>query len=194
MRKLFSGDRLRRVVRTLALTRRIGVHSVWIPADAMTPRPTNGASPELFEMTTNKNVIPVLAFDQTTQEFAHFSVRAPKSWDAGTLSATILATSNNVSTNSFVFGIRGVAISSGESFDQAFSSFSQVTITPTSTVQRLIVSSAVSSISINNSPSKQDFLNFEIARVPADGSDTHPADAFLVGVELNFTLDAGNDA
>jgi len=63
------------------------VQTLWVPVGAMTPRTSNGAGANSVELTTNKIMVRTLAFDAAADEFAQFSVRMPKGWNEGTITA-----------------------------------------------------------------------------------------------------------
>ena len=62
---------------TFGLPEYIGKQTIWVPATAMLPQTTNGASSSVLEMASNKNLVVTMNFDSTTEEFAQFSVAMP---------------------------------------------------------------------------------------------------------------------
>lgn len=171
-----------------------GVETIWIPASAMTARTTNGAAAGTVESTTNKVMLKSLDFDTTTQEFAQFAIRMPKSWNEGTVTASCTWTANSTSTNSVVWAVQGVALTNDETADTAFGTEQTSTDANTSTAYQIHTSPATSAITIGSSPAAEDWVVFQVKRNVSDGSDTLAVDALLLGVTLYITTDAANDA
>ncbi|NBW16827.1 MAG: hypothetical protein EBR82_53510, partial [Caulobacteraceae bacterium] len=171
-----------------------GKHAIWIPAAAMVSRTTNGAEAASTEMTTNKNMFRSLNFDTTTQEFAQFGVQMPKSWNESTVTAKFVWSHASTSTNfGVVFALEGVATSDDDAGDVAFGTAQQVADTG-GTTNDVYVTSETSAITIAGSPAPEDWVMFQVKRVPADASDTMAIDARLHGVTLYITTDAITDA
>jgi hypothetical protein len=159
----------------------------------MLPRVTNGAAVGSLETTTNRINVSTLDFDPTTQEFAQFQIAMPKSWDEGTVTFDAIWFHPATTTNfGVVWSMAGVALSDGNALDTAFGTAVLVTDTggTTNTVYDTPESAGVT---IGNGPAENDYVVFQIARVPADASDTLAVDARLLGVRLFYTVNAGND-
>lgn len=172
----------------------VGKETLYVPAAAMLSRTTNGATSGAVEMSTNKNMFRTLDFDATTQEFAQFSVRMPKSWDEGTVTAAFTWSHASTATNfGVVWALEGVALSDDDAGDVAFGTAQQVADTG-GTTNDIYISSATSDITIAGTPQAEDLVMFQVKRVPSDGSDTLAVDARLHGVTLYITTDAANDA
>lgn len=171
-----------------------GKQSIWAPAVAMTSRTTNGPSAGSVETATNKVMVETLDFDTTTQEFAQFAIRMPKSWNAGTVTFVPVWSHPATTTNfGVVWAMRAVALHDGSAIDAAFGTEQTSTDTggATNTSYQGPESAA---ITIAGSPAKGDLVIFEVKRNPADGADTLAVDARLRGVLLHYTTDAENDA
>jgi hypothetical protein len=172
----------------------IGKQTIFVPASSMLPRITNGPSIGSLETATNRVNVSTLDFDPTTQEFAQFQVAMPKSWDEGTVTYEVIwyhpATTVNFGV---VWSLAGVALSDTNALDTAFGTAVQVTDTG-GTTNALYDSPESGAVTIGNTPAENDYVVFQIARVPADGSDTMAVDARLLGIRLFYTTNAGNDA
>lgn len=176
---------------TLTVT---GKQTLWIPASAMKTRTTNGAASGTLEMTTNKNMFVTLDFDTTTQEFAQFGIRMPKQWNESTVTFAPVWSHASTTTNfGVVWGLAGVAISDDDAGDVAFGT-AQTSTDTGGTTNDIYQGPESSAITIAGSPAAGDFVMFQIARNPSDGSDTMAIDARLHGIVLFITTDAGNDA
>jgi hypothetical protein len=171
----------------------VGLHSIWVPATAMIPRITNGAALGSVEMATNKNMLKTLDFDPTTQEFAQFHIRMPKSWDESTLTFQALWSHPATATNFGVaWALEAVAVSDDDALDVAFGTAQQVTDTG-GTTNDLYHSPKSSAITVGGTPVAEDLVQFQVKRVPADGADTLAVDARLHGVLVFYTVDQGTD-
>jgi len=160
----------------------------------MLPRVTNGPGLGSLETATNRVNVSTLDFDPTTQEFAQFQIAMPKSWDEGTVTYEVIwyhpATTVNFGV---VWSLAGVALSDTNALDTAFGTAVQVTDTGGAT-NAVYDSPESGAVTIGNTPAENDYVVFQVARVPADGSDTMAVDARLLGIRLFYTTNAGNDA
>jgi hypothetical protein len=170
-----------------------GVHTIFVPAVAMVSRTTNGAPAGTIETSTNKVMIKTLDFDASTQEFAQFSIRMPKSWNEGTVTAAFTWSHPSTTTNfGVVWAIQGLARSDDDALDTAFGT--EQTIADTGgTTNDIYITSATSAITIAGTPASEDLVIFQVKRVPSDGSDTMAVDARLHGVTIYYTTNADND-
>lgn len=172
----------------------LDLQTIWVPAAAMVSRTTNGAASGTGETTTNKIMRNTLDFDTSTQEFAQFTIRMPKSWDEGTVTARFSWSHASTVTNfGVVWALEAVAISDDDALDVAFGTAQQIADTG-GTTDDLYITSATPAITIGGTPQAEDFVVFQVKRVPADGSDTLAVDARLHGVTLYYTVDAFSDA
>lgn len=171
-----------------------GTHTIYVPATAMVSRTTNGAASGTSETSTNKVMLKTLDFDTTTQEFAQFSVRMPKSWNESTVTAAFTWSHGSTTTNfGVVWALEGLSLSDDDAADTAFGTAQQVADTG-GTTNDIYVTSATPAITIAGSPAAEDWVVFQVKRVPSDGSDTMAIDARLHGVTIYFTTDAITDA
>lgn len=171
-----------------------GLHTIWIPATAMVARTTNGAAAGTVETSTNKVMLKTLDFDTSTQEFAQFAIRMPKSWDEGTVTAAFTWSHPSTTTNfGVVWALEAVALSDDDAGDAAFGTAQTVTDTG-GTTNDIYVSPTTSAITIGGTPASEDWVVFQAKRVPSDGSDTMAVDARLHGISLFLTIDAATDA
>ncbi len=168
-----------------------GKQTIFIPATAMISRTTNGAAAGTAEMTTNKNMVKSLDFDTTTQEFAQFSVAFPKSWNLGTVTFAPHLSQLTTAAGNVVFGLAGVAVSSGDALDVAFGT-AQTSDTTVGTANLEYVGPESSAITIAGTPAVGDRVMFQINRTVA--SDNLAQDARLHGIRLFFTTNAATDA
>lgn len=169
-----------------------GKQTIWIPANAMTPRLTAGAVQGTSETTTNKLVRRTLDFAPAATRYAQFLVAMPKSWDRGSVSAEFLWTAAS-GAGAVVWGIQGAALSDGDAMDGAFATAQQSTDT-LSAAGKLHRSSETAAVTLGGGPSEGDLAAFQIYRDATAGADTLTTDAQLIGVRLFYVTGAKNDA
>jgi hypothetical protein len=159
----------------------------------MVPRVTNGPAAGIVETSTNKNILATLDFDTTTQEFASFSIRMPKSWDEGTVTFIPVWSHATASTNfGVVWGLDAVAKSDNDAGDAAFGT-AQTSTDTGGTADRMYQGPESSTITIAGSPATGDLVEFRIHRDPSNGSDTLAVDARLHGILILYTIDTLKD-
>lgn len=171
----------------------VGQQTIWVPAGALTPRTTNGAAPGTAETATHKVMLKTLDFDATTQEFAQFVIQMPKSWDGGTIIAQFLWSHPATTTNfGVVWQLQAVAHADSGALDTAFGTAQTATDTG-GTTNDVFISPETAAITVAGSPGAEEYVVFQVARVPANGSDTMAVDARLHGVKLHYTINATRD-
>ncbi|MCL4712166.1 MAG: hypothetical protein KJZ73_13065 [Pseudorhodoplanes sp.] len=171
-----------------------GKHPIWVPATAMIARTTNGAADGSVETTTNKVMIKTLNFDTSTQEFAQFAIHMPKSWNESTVTFQPVWSHPSTTTNfGVVWAIEAVALSDDDAADAAFGT-AQTSTDIGGTTNDIYIGPESSAITIGGTPAENDYVVFQVKRVPSDGSDTLAVDARLHGVKLFYTINASNDA
>lgn len=174
-------------------SRIVGKQSIYIPAGAMVTRTTNGAAAGTVETSTNKNIISSMDFDTTTQQFVQFSIRMLKAWDLGTITADFTWSHAATTTNfGVVWALEAVALSDTDAGDAAFGTAQQIADTGGTTNTRYITGTTPA-ITIAGSPAAQDWVLFQVKRVPADAADTMAINARLEGVTLYINTVALTD-
>lgn len=165
---------------------------VWVPAAAMKPRTSNGcAALATVETSTNKVNLNTLDFDASADEYATFSLPAPKGWDKGTITAKFCWKHASTTTNFGVrWGIQGLALTDDEAADTAFGTGQTVDDTG-GTTNDIYWTAETGALTIGSSPVTGDLLIFQVYRVGSNsGQDTLAIDAGLIGVWLYFNFTA----
>lgn len=172
-----------------------GKHTLWIPAAAMKPYTTNGPSgPTVVEISTNTQpMVLSLDFDASTQEFAYFSIRMPKSWNLGTVTFFPEWSHPSTSTNfGVVWGLDAVATSNDDPMGASYGT-AQTSADTGGTTNDAYEGPESSAITIAGTPAAGDLVHFRIHRDPSNGSDTMAVDARLHGLTLIYTINAADD-
>ena len=170
-----------------------GRQTIWIPAAALQPRLTAGASAVTAELPGNRLVLRTLDFDPLVQEHAQFLVQMPKGWNRGPLTAVILWThAASAAPFNVVWGLRALAAGDTGPMGTAFGA--PVLVTDTGgTPDALYRSPETAGFSPASAPPETGLLAVELFRASADPADTLPVDARLVGLALHYVTVANTD-
>jgi hypothetical protein len=169
-----------------------GLQTVYIPANGMVKRTSNGPADYSLETTTNKVMVTGLAFDAATDEFAQFDWEFPKSWNLGTITAVFHWHAPS-GTGNVVWAIQGLALSDSDVLDTAFGTAQTVTDAIEATTDTMRTA-ATGAVTIAGTPAASDRVIFQVYRDADNGSDTFSADAVLLGVTVFYTTNANTDA
>jgi hypothetical protein len=163
--------------------------TMWIPANQMTPRTTNGAAAATRE--TNSLSYPVLGFDQTTGEGAFFSVAFPKKWNGGTVTAQAFWTATGGGSGETIeFEISGGCFANDGAINVTGLG-TAVALTDTWIADNDVhVTSESAAITVANA-AVDTVAWFLVYRDVAN--DTLTDDAALIGIKLFYTPNAEND-
>lgn len=168
-----------------------GKQTIWIPAGAMVPRAANGAGTSTLDSGSNDITLPVLDFDQTTAEFAHFNVAFPKGWNKSAVTFRPFWTAvAGTAAQTAVIALAGVAISDDDLLNAIMGSpvsSSDVLIATTD----LHVGPESAAIGIAGAPVDNDLCVFQVSRDVA--ADNLAADLKLIGIQLLYVTNLNTD-
>lgn len=167
----------------------LGQQTIWMPAGAMTPRETSGAESVVREFVTNDINLTTLNFDTATDEFAHFAIQMPKSWNEGTIIAQAVWTAAS-GTGTVAWGVGGKAHSDSGAIDAAITG-SVVTTDTLITANDVHIGPESTAITISGTPAAEDLVIFQVFRDVS--ADTLAVDAELIGIKIHYTTDAPTD-
>lgn len=157
-------------------------------ASGMNPTTTSGcAARTTVEYATNDVDLQLLDFDQTTDEYAHFTRWVPDDYDGGTLTFKVMWTAASGSGD-VVWGLQGRAYTNDDALDQSWGTAQTVTDTLI-TANDVHISPESSALTLAGSPDGGYLLKFRIYRDADAGSDTLNADARLIGLKIYYTKD-----
>ncbi len=173
-----------------------GKQMQYIPAASMRPAISNGCGNLIVEEGTagrpNRRYLP---FDSSAEEHAQFDFTFPNRWNGGTISFIAHWTADHNGTGGVAWALRAVAVSDGEPIDTAFGNAVTVTDNGQSAAWDNLRTAESGAITIAGVPGDGDAIQFDIFRDPLNGADTITlVDVGLVGIELFWTSDQGNDA
>ena len=151
------------------------------------PSITNGAqSPTLTATATNAVNFYSINFADAAQTFANWAMPMPSDYNGGTITAVFYWMSNNVSTNSVVWGFQGRAYADSDAIDQAFGTAQTVTDANNAT-RDVNISAATAAITLGGTPAASNFVQFRCYRDGAAGGDTSAAVAELLAIRITYT-------
>lgn len=191
---IYDGTQFQIAVPAAARPLTIGKHTIWIPAGAMRPTVSNGcAALTDVETTAARPDMQVLDFDATADEHAQFQIGFPKSWNEGTITFQVYWTVAAAVTTGVAWGLQGVAVSDDGTIDVAYGTAVVVTDDALNAAEDLMVSAESAAVTIAGTPAVGDVSFFRIFRDVSDANDDMTQDARLIGVQVFYTLDAGDD-
>lgn len=174
-----------------------GKHTIAIPAGALSPRKTNGCSALAFTNgAAGQPDIPYLAFAATPAQYAGILIPMPKGWDRGTVTASFQwRRASGTAAANVIWGMRAVAVSSGDSPITNFGTAAVVTAAAEIDAD-FALSGETAACTIGGTPQVGDLVFFEFFR---DADSTSPADtladiAWLSSVRLHYSTEANTDA
>ncbi len=171
-----------------------GKETIWVSAGSMLPATTNGPATSQTETSSNDINLRTLDFDASTDEYAHFNVGFPKSWNEGSITFRPVWTTTATDTAGVAWGLQALALSDNESSDASWGAAVVVTDDAQSGATQLLVGDESAAITIAGTPAEGDVCFFRAFRDVSDANDDMTEDAKLVGLWLYFTSNAGNDA
>jgi hypothetical protein len=170
----------------------IGIQDIWIPAVAPWITTTSPATTVAkTETGTNKLNYQGLGFAGTSGTYrAEFIWTPPRNWDAGTIKVTFYWICTNASTNSVVWRASGVAFQDNTAIDAAQGT--QGTVTDANNAANVVnISGQTGAITIAGSPVAGNPVQIRVERQAITGSDNLAFTALLLGIAIEYTINAG---
>jgi hypothetical protein len=171
-----------------------GTHTIVIPAGAMLSATTSGAASGQIETSSNKINVKVLDFDDAADEYAHFNIAMPKSWNESTITFRAFWTTTATDTDGVAWGLEAVAVSDNESADAAWGTAVVVTDDAQGATTEVLVTAVSGAVTIGGTPAEGDIVFFRVFRDVSDAQDDMTEDARLIAIQLFFTTNAATDA
>lgn len=174
---------------TPAVTR-VGVwRTVWIPAGAMRPSTTNGATAVTVNVAGGTDYVTddAFEFDDTTEQSVEFDWVC-RQWDRGNIHAEVYwYSTNTIGTNIYAIKAKSVADdeSTSGSWGTAFQNTAASGATST-TANRLNKTAVIASITVGGSPAEAEVAYFHLARKPGDASDNLVGKSRMKGVLIHY--------
>jgi hypothetical protein len=162
---------------------------IWIPASAMIPCTTDGATASTEEYGTNDIDLDILAFSSEsdlTEERAQFNLVMPAGWDRSTIKAKFYWTnaSGASAADTVEWGLKAGALSNDDAIDAALGTPQVISDTLLADGD-LHISDATPAITVGGTPALEDMIQFEVYR-NVDGTDDMVEDAWLIGLVIEY--------
>ena len=172
----------------------IGLSTIWVPAVAMYPTSTLGCEAVAQEeITAQRPELKTLDFKTAADSYAQFAIAFPKSWDKSYLQYRTYWSVTGTNTNTVVFELAAVAISSDDPMNPVFGTAVPNTgLAASGTANDLMVNVKSGNVTVGGTPADGDQVFFQVMRDVSAGTQT--ADVRLLGIKLFFTTNAENDA
>lgn len=162
--------------------------TISIPAGAITPVKTNGASTGTNEYATNDINLDYFAFDATTLEKVQFAFTMPEDWDRSTVKAKFKwSSAADSSTGDTVeWGLKAGALSNDDAIDAALGTGQVISdALLADDGADLQITGATPAITVGGSPALGDTIVFEVYR-NVSGTDDMVEDAWLFEVIIQY--------
>lgn len=171
----------------------IGTQEIWIPAQALKPRATNGAALTDRTMGTSNIELSTMNFDTTTQEYAQLPpIALPENYDNGTIRFRLYWTCTGAGAAETIdFDLSAYAYSDDVALTTALTGTQNVTDTRLADDDTHITAWS-SAITIGGTPADGDLIYLELTRDVA--SDNLATDAEIIGVKIELSLDDGTSS
>ena len=159
---------------------------IFLTAGGGWPSTTLGSSANTqTEYVTNDVDLFSLDFNQTTDEFAQWTVWMPDDWDAGTITAKFSWTAATGSGD-VIWGLQGISYADSDPIDVAWGTAQVVTDTLL-TAADIHYSPTTAAITLAGSPAAGELIQLRVYRDADAGGDNLTADARLLGVKVFYT-------
>ena len=126
----------------------------------------------------------VLDFDQTTIEYAQWSLAMPSDYNGGVVTAAFYWTATT-GTGVVNWAIQGYSYGDDDALDATFGTAILVADTLI-TANDVHISAATANITLGGTPAASEFVQFQVYR-DTGATDTLAGDARLLGVRITFT-------
>ena len=162
-----------------------GTGEIFLTAAGGWPSTTNGcAANTQNEYVTNDVDLWSLDFDQTTEEYAQWTVWMPANWDASTVTFQAVWTAAS-GTGDVIWGLQGRAYADDDAIDQVWGTAQTVTDTLLATGD-IHYTAESSAITLAGTPAAGQLVQFRAYRDADAGGDTLAADAQLLGIKCFY--------
>ena len=172
----------------------VGKQSMWVPASAMYPSTTTGCSAlTQVETTAGRPDLKVLDFADGADSYAQFSIAMPSFWNEGTITFQSYFTVTGTNTGTVQFALEGLAVTSDDTINTAFSNPAVHTaLAHSGTSNDLMVSAESAACTVQGSPAAGDNVFFRITRDVS--GDTQTGAVRLIGIKIFYTVDDVHEA
>jgi len=168
--------------------------SIILTAQGMWPRSSTGCL-EVAKVQASSNLQSFfrLGFENTVKEYANIAFALPDRYDGGTITAVFYWMQDGTLTGGVRWGIQGRAYGDAETIDQAWGTAQEVTDNGTSTAKQVLKSAATPAMTLAGTPAGGELAMLQIYRNPIDPADTLEATVYLLGIKIEYGVNAWSD-
>ena len=171
--------------------------TLFVPAGAMTPGDTNGASPVEVYVAGNSTTHDAMRFPSSgaVATCVDFNVMLPDDWDLGTLKAKLVwripAVNSAVPDTNVKFTIAARAFGDTEDYSSAMGTAVEVVDTLHGTAE-IHVTPASPNLAVGGTPAAGKMIHFLVTRSFSSVTDSLASDVYLLGIEFQFRRSGAN--
>ena len=173
----------------------VGTQTIYVPAGAMTPTASAGASSGTLSVTGIFD-LPTMDFDAASDDGVLFTVQMPISWNAGTITYQVNWSSSATDTDGVAWGLQGLCVTDSDDLDSIDSSMDPPTVVTDdaiSSANDYYRTAESGTVTLGSSPAAGEMCIFHLIRDVSDANDDMAEDARLLGVSIFYTTDQHND-
>ncbi len=163
---------------------------IWIPAGAMTPSETDGATPDVHEYATNGMTHDVMLFRDVATEAAEFNIVMPPAWNRGTIKFKAYWSAAAGTTDHWIkLELEAGAFSNDDTFDApTVLGGAQEVVDQLIANSKLHVTAASGALTVFGSPALGDIIHFKITRDHTydGGGNALSDDLKLLGIQIQY--------
>jgi len=165
-----------------------GYQELFVPAGAMIPRDTNGATAATVELATNDIMLDVYDFDGATSEGVGFWLSPPPEWDRTTLKVkpVWMPASGASGGDGVSWEIKTRSVGDDGALDSALNAGANCDDSVTAGTSGDLHIGSATSLTVSHSIG--DVMYVEVSRDVADAGDDMTEDARLIGLIVQFKL------
>jgi hypothetical protein len=170
-----------------------GLKDLFLPVASFRPKLSGGCGALQDYLLSAGIYVSAMPFSSSATNGASMTLRLPKSWNKGTITAQPYWLNTAGGAGDVVWSVSVVAASDTDTLDVATGTPQTSTDTAQS-AEVLAIGPATSAITVAGTPANGDLLRFDVERTPLAGGDTYGSDALLAGIHLQLTTDNADDA
>ncbi len=170
----------------------IGTHDDYYDAGMMVEVTSAIPDATIIGTTTNRKGVLKMDFLNGADEFATIKLTPPRNWDASTITVIFKWTTGAEGAGIVRWGIAGVAVADLDDLNAAATNYgAEIFVTDTQTsINQEQFSPRTAAITLANTPTAGDSVYLRIQRTGADAGDTFDQIAFLLGIFIEWGLNA----
>ena len=129
-----------------------------------------------------------MAFDDSVDEYAQWTVVMPSDWNAGTVTATFYWTTATApgANNTVRWGFQGRSYADSDAIDQAWAG-PQIIDDDVLGADDVMISGATPSVTIQGGPAANELVQFRAYREGTNAADDMTGDARLIAIRVDYT-------